>query len=295
MANLITLGSLIDHTVEHYRTHFKELIGISLWLVVAAMPFVFAGYLAPFGVDEYTPKAEMITYLIVSGIGLVTITLARLWTGVCLIFTIHARANGSTPDHVALGKKSWKFLLSFFVISTGVALGLSLIAGALLVPGLAIMMLNHLPGTAGAILGVTGVFLLFAGTIAAVYTLLKYSVELAFAQYILLLDGDSSRFSLKTLWNTIVTSRKLVKGQWWAVAIRLIVPSLIIGLITYGVTASTNLAATVLISFAAASLSPLAITLISVVLTLSVFIVVALVMPLYSLTTYYLYDSVSKR
>lgn len=295
MANLITLGSLIDRTVEHYRTHFKELIGISLWLVVAAMPFLFAGYLAPFGVDQYTPANEVITYLIISFIGLITITLARLWTSVCLIFTIDGRAKGATPDHVALGKKSWKYILSFFVLSTGIALALSIAAGLFLVPGIAIMMLNHLPGTAGAALGVVGVLLLFAGTLVAVYTLVKYSVELAFAQYFLLLDTESSRFSFKTLRAAIVASRSAVKGQWWAVALRLIVPSLIIGLIAYGITTSTNLAATVLISFAAASLSPLAITLISVALTLSVFIIVALIMPLYSLTTYYLYDSVSKR
>lgn len=295
MANLITLGSLIDHTVEHYRSHFKELIGISLWLVVAAMPFLFAGYLAPFGIDEYTPTNEVITYLIVSSIGLLTVTLARLWTSVCLIFTINARAKGATPDHVALGKKSWKFILSFFVLSTGIAVTLSLAAGLLLLPGILIMMLNNLPGAAGVALGIAGVILMFAGVVAAAYTLVKYSIELAFAQYYLLLDAESSRFSFKTLWKAALASRNFVKGQWWAIAIRLVVPSLIIGLIAYGITASTNLAATVLISFAAASLSPLAITLISVALTLSVFIVVAIVMPLYSLTTYYLYDSVSKR
>ncbi len=294
MPNLITLGSLIDHTVEHYRLHFKELIGISLWLVVAAMPFLFAGYLAPFGVDEYTPTNEVVTYLLVSFIGLVTVTLARLWTSVCLIFTIDARAKGSTPDHVALGKKSWKYLLSFFVLSICIALGLSLAAGLFLLPGLAITMLNHLPGAAGTALGIFGVIVLFAGILAAGYTLVKYSVELAFSQYFLLLESENTRFSLKALRNALAASRKSVKGRWWAVALRLVVPSLIIGLIAYGITATTNLAATVLISFAAASLSPLAITLISVALTLSVFIVLAIIMPLYSLTTYYLYDSTRK-
>lgn len=295
MAKLITLGLLIDQTVEHYRLHVKELIGISLWIVVAAMPFLFSGYLAPFGVDEYTPTSELVTYMIVNAVGLVSTTLASLWIGVCLILTIDARARGNTPDHVALGKRSWKLLLPFAALSGGIALGLSLLSALLVVPGILIMMFNTLSGTAGTILGVVGILLLFAGMAGAIYTLLRYSVELVFSQYHLLLENDVKRFSLKTLWNAIIASRKSVKGAWWAIAIRLLVPNAIISLIVIGFTMTTNLATTVLISFAAASLSPLAITLISVALTLSVFIVNALVMPLYSLTTYYLYDSVSKR
>ncbi len=295
MANVITLGSLIDRTVEHYRAHFKELIGISLWLVVASMPFLFSGYLAPFGVDEYTPSGEIIAYISASVIGLIATTLASLWISVCLILTIDARAKGNTPDHVALGKRSWKFLLSFFVLSTCIAVGLSLLSAAFLVPGILIMMLNQASGTLGMVLGIFGVILMFAGTVGAMYTLIRYSVELSFAQYYLVLENTNTTFSFKTLVAAAKASRASVKGRWWATALRLFVPNAIISLIVVGFTMTTNLATTVLISFAAASLSPLAITLISVALTLSVFIVNAIVMPLYSLTTYYLYDSVSKR
>lgn len=295
MAKLITIGSLIDRTVEHFRSHFKELIGISLWIVVAAMPFLFSGYLAPFGVDEFTPQGEVVTYMIVNVLGVVTTTLASLWIGICLILTIDARAQGKTPDHVALGKRSWKFMLSFFVLSAMIAIGLSIASALFVVPGILVMMFNNLPGTAGAILGGVGILLLFAGVIMAMYTLIRYSVELSFAQYHLLLDSETTTFSFKTLRKAANASRASVKGAWWPIAIRLFVPNAIISLIVVGFTMTTNLATTVMISFAAAALSPLAITLISVALTLSVFIINAIVMPLYSLTTYYLYDSVSKR
>ncbi len=295
MANVITLGSLIDRTVEHYRSHFKELIGISLWLVVASMPFLFSGYLAPFGVDQYTPTSEIVAYIAASVTGLIATTLASLWIGVCLILTIDARANNKTPDHVALGKRSWKFLASFFVLSTCIAAGLSILSALFLVPGILIMMLNTATGTLGMVLGILGVILMFAGTVGAMYTLIRYSVELSFAQYHLVLESSTTKLSFKTLIAAAKASRESVKGRWWSVAIRLFVPNAIISLIVVGFTMTTNLATTVLISFAAASLSPLAITLISVALTLSVFIVNAIVMPLYSLTTYYLYDSVSKR
>ena len=295
MAKLITIGSLIDRTVEHFRLHFKELIGISLWIVVAAMPFLFSGYLAPFGVDEFTPKGEVITYMIVNVLGVITTTLASLWIGICLILTIDARAQGKTPDHVALGKRSWKFMLSFFVLSAIIAIGLSAASVVFIIPSILVILFNHLPGTAGAVLGGTGVLLLFAGIAMAMYTLIRYSVELAFAQYHLLLDNEPAPFSFKPLRKSLNASRASVKGAWWPIAIRLFVPNAIISLIVVGFTMTTNLATTILISFAAAALSPLAITLISVALTLSVFIVNAVVLPLYSLTTYYLYDSVSKR
>lgn len=295
MAKLITLGLLIDKTVEHYRLHIKELIGITLWLVVAATPFLFSGYLAPFGVDQQTPVGETIAYMIVNFIGLITTTAASIWIGICLILTIDARAQGKTPDHVALGKRSWKFFFSFLVLSAGIALGISVVSALLVVPGILIMLFNTMPGAAGTAIGIAGVLLLFGGAAAALYTLVRYSVELAFAQYHLVLDNDSTKFSLKTLWKSVLASRESVKGSWWAVAIRLLIPNLIISLIVVGFTMVTNLATTILISFAAAALSPLAITLISVALTLSVFIVNAIVMPLYSLTVYYLYDSIAKR
>jgi len=295
MAKFITLGLLIDKTVEHYRLHFKELIGITLWLVVAAMPFLFSGYLAPFGVDQQTPTNETIAYMIVNLVGLVTTTAASIWIGICLILTIDARASGRTPDHVSLGKRSWKFFLSFLVLSAAIAIGISVASGLLVVPGILIMLYNTLPGAAGTALGIVGVLLLFGGAAAALYTLIRYSVELAFAQYHLVLESTSTKFSLITLWKAVQASRESVKGSWWAVAFRLLIPNLIISLVVVGFTMVTNFATTILISFAAAALSPLAITLISVALTLSVFVVNAIVMPLYSLTVYYLYDSISKR
>lgn len=295
MAKFITLGLLIDKTVEHYRLHVKELIGISLWLVVAATPFLFSGYIAPFGVDQQTPTSEINAYMLINVVGLITVTVASIWIGICLILTIHSRAQGNTPDHVAIGKRSWKFFFSFLVLSASIAIGLSVLSALFVVPGILIMLFNTATGAAGAAIGVSGLILLFAGLAAAIYTLVRYSIELTFAQYVLVLESESTKFSFKNLLGCAQASRKLVKGSWLAIAFRLVIPNIIISLIVVGFTMATNLGATTLISFAAAAFSPLAITLISVGLTLSVFIVNALVMPLYSLTVYYLYDSVSKR
>jgi len=295
MAKFITLGLLIDKTVEHYRLHFKELIGITLWLVVAAMPFLFSGYIAPFGVDQQTPASETLVYMIVNVVGLITTTAASIWIGICLILTIDARAQGKTPDHVALGKRSWKFFFSFLLLSAAIAIGLSGAAVLLVIPGILLMLLNTASGAVGTAVGIAGVIILFGGAAAALYTLIRYSVELAFAQYHLVLESDSTKFSFKAIWKAAVASRESVKGSWWAVAFRLFIPNIVISLIVLGFTMVTNLATTILISFAAASLSALAITLISVALTLSVFIVNAIVMPLYSLIVYYLYDSIAKR
>ncbi len=295
MAQLITLGSLIDRTVEHYRSHFKELIGITLWVIVAAAPFLLSGYIAPFGIDEFTPTNETIAYITTNVIGLITTTLASLWIAACLIYTIDARAKGSTPDHVALGKKSWKVIPSLFVLSALIAIVLIAAAVVMILPSILIMVFNSGTGTMGAVLGILGVLLLFAGFIGAVYTLVRYSIELAFAQYVLVLEGNVGKFSFAALRKAVQQSRTYVRGNWWAVAIRLFVPNAIISLIVIGFSLVLNISATIMLSFAAPALSALAIKLISIGLTLSLFILNAVVMPLYSLATYYLYDSVAKR
>lgn len=293
MATIITLGSLIDKTVEHYHKHFKELVGITLWLIVGASPFLFSGYIAPAGVDTTTPTNEILAYLGINLIGLVTTTLASLWIGACLILTIDARAKGATPDHVALGKQAWKFAPALFVFSILFSLTLILSVAVLFLPGILTLMVNQADGAAGAALGIGGVILLFGGFIAASYVLLRFSVELAFTQFAIVLE-QPAKFSLRSMWSAVQSSRDMVRGSWWAVLIRLFVPGAIIGLIAIGVSIAMNFAMTILLAFASASFSALAIKLIAIVLTMSLFVVNALVMPLYSLATYYLYDSLKR-
>ena len=293
MANIITLGLLIDKTVEHYHKHFKELVGITLWLIVGASPFLFSSYVAPAGVDTATPTNEIIAYLGINVVGLVTTTLASLWIAACLMLTIKARAKGNAPDHVALGKQAWKYAPKLFAFSVLFSLVLVLGATILFIPGIIALMVNRVDGAAGAALGIGGVLLLFAGAVAALYFIIRYSVELAFTQYALVLE-QPAKFSLKNIWTAIQSSRAGVRGAWWAVAIRLFVPNAIISLIVVGISISVNFATTIVLSFAAASLSALAIKLIAIFLTMSLFIINALVMPLYALATYYLYDSVKR-
>lgn len=294
MPKLITLGSLIDKTVEHYHHHFKELVGITLWLVIGATPFLLSGYIAPMGVDAATPTKEAALYLAVNLLGLVTTMISSLWIAACLFYTIDARAKGQTPDHVALGKRSWRALPGLAVLSLIIAV--VAIAGvvALTLPGLLVTMLNHADGTAGAVLGVLGVLLVFAGILGALYGVVRIGIEISFAQPIFLLEGGQGKFSLPAIWNSFVSSRSLMKGSWWAIALRIFIPNAIISLIAVAISTGVNLTTTVLVSIAAASLSALAIKLIAVGLTLSVFVMNALVMPLYSLSMYYLYDSVKR-
>lgn len=293
MAKIITLGLLIDKTVEHYHKHFKELVGITLWLIVGASPFLFSGYIAPAGVDTTTPTNEILMYLGINVVGLITTTLASLWIAACLMLTIDARAKGNTPNHVVLGKQAWKFAPSLFVFSTLFAIIMVLGATILFVPGIIALMANQADGATGAALGLGGVLLLFAGAVASLYFVIRYSIELAFTQFAIVLQ-QPAKFSFKSMWAAVQSSRESVRGSWWAVAIRLLVPNAIISLIVISITMGVNFAMTVIFTFAAASLSALAIKFIAILLTVSVFVVNALVMPLYSLATYYLYDSVKR-
>lgn len=294
MPKLITLGSLIDKTVEHYHRHFKELVGITLWLVIGATPFLLSGYIAPMGIDSATPTNEANAYLAVNLLGLITTMISSFWIAACLFYTIDARAKGQTPDHIALGKRSWRAVPGMAVLSIIIAVVAITGTIALTLPGFLVTMLNQADGTAGAALGIAGVLLVFGGILGALYGVVRIGIEVSFAQPIFLLEGGQGKFSLPAIWKSFITSQSFVKGSWWAVAIRIFVPNAIISLIAVAITTGVNLTTTVLISVAAASLSALAIKLIAVGLTLSVFIMNALVMPLYSLSMYYLYDSVKR-
>lgn len=294
MPKLITLGSLIDKTVEHYHRHFKELVGITLWLVIGATPFLLSGYIAPVGVDGATPTNEAAWYLAVNLLGLITTMISSFWIAACLFYTIDARVKGQTPDHVALGKRSWRAIPGLAVLSLLVAVVAISGVIALVLPGFLVTMLNHADGAAGAALGILGVLLVFGGILGALYGVVRVGIEVSFAQPIFLLEGGQGKFSLPAIWKSFGASRSLVKGSWWAIAIRVFLPNAIISLIAVAVTTGVNLTTTILVSVAAASLSALAIKLIAVGLTLSVFLMNALVMPLYSLSMYYLYDSVKR-
>lgn len=294
MAKLITLGSLIDKTVEHYHHHFKELIGITLWLVIGATPFLLSGYIAPVGVDSATPTSEANLYLAVNLLGLITTMVSSFWIAACLFYTIDARAKGQTPDHIALGKRSWRALPGLAALSLIIAVVAIVGAIVLTLPGFLVTMLNHADGAAGAALGILGVLLVFGGILGALYGVIRVGIEVSFAQPIFLLEGGQGKFSLPAIWKSFISSRSMVKGSWWAIAIRIFLPNAIISLIAVAITTGVNLTTTVLVSVAAASLSALAIKLIAVALTLSVFLMNALVMPLYSLSMYYLYDSAKR-
>lgn len=295
MAQLITLGTIIDRTIEHYRHHVKELIGISLWIIVAASPFLLSGYISPLGVDENISFIETAAYIGMNILGFITTTLASLWITICLVYTIDARAQGTIPDHIAIGKKSWKMVPALLLLSLAIVSILVLAAIGVTIPGLLLTILNHSSGTIGAILGVLGVFLLFGGLLGSIYILARYSIELLFAQYVLLLEYGSEKFSLALLRQSVKKSQNYVRGQWWPVALRVIIPNIIISLIAFGITFILEVASTLLITLTAASLSPLALKLVFIGFIFGFFVLNAIIMPLYSLTTYYLYASVAKR
>lgn len=295
---MITLGSLIDRTVEHYHKHFRVLAGISLWIVVSAMPFLFSSYIAPFGVDKTTPTRELIAFLSLNLLGLITTTVAGFWITACLVLTGAAQARGVTPDHAALGKQSWKIFPALFLLSFGIAAVFVLIAIALMAPGFAMLWSSNAADSSGSMTMILGGALFFIGMIVAALFLARYSVEVAFAQYVLLLE-NTQKITLKNigkvLMTSIKTSRTMVRGQWWAVMFRLLVPAGIIGFIIYGATYLINTIVGIGLSFSVGSFSPLGITLISVASTVSILVINALVMPLYSLAAFYMYDSITKR
>jgi hypothetical protein len=128
--------------------------------------------------------------------------------------------------------------------------------------------------------------LLLIGAALALGLIAKYSIELAFAPFILLLGKQGVVASIKG-------SIALVKGRWWATCLRFVVPKLVYSLLVFVVSFVIFKALEILIALVSSSSSVGTLVIYTFSLLLSVFFSV-IATPLIIATDYYLYDSLRK-
>jgi hypothetical protein len=224
-------------------------------------------------------------------LGIITLAAASIWVSIALLMAIDQQVAGKKPDMRNIGKRAWKLFFPYVVISLLIALimiGLSLTA----IPGIVLMGFAAFSESMGAAMGILGVLLFFVGAIAALVLIAKFSVELAFTQYNLVLTRENKPWNKLT--STLSESRSLVKGRWWATFIRLFVPNIVFSLIVFGINLAVGLGTTVLFAVAVGLLSESVLQVGAAISTLFVMLISALAVPLYTLATYFLYDSLTK-
>ncbi|MBP9828296.1 hypothetical protein KBC55_04075 [Patescibacteria group bacterium] len=283
MPNLITVGEVLDVTISHYKKHAKELLGISLFIVLATIPSAIAEVISPPLSDTSWSALAVIT-IILQVIGLVATLIASLWITITLILAIQKQdAENKAIDPIALGKESWKYIIQV-AIATVITLVITLITTLLWTPGFVLIILSAFE-TIPSIFGAIGTALFFLGALASVVATLYASVTLGFSNYFIVLNKKNAVAGLKS-------SYALVKNRFFATLLRSTLPKFIFGIAIFAVTFLMLMAATIM-SIALATSAPL-LLIGSGVWTLLTVAVSALFIPLPVIIDYYVYDSLSK-
>lgn len=288
--SMITIGQIIDKSLERYREHFKELFGISLWILVAFIPLAVSGLIGPAEGEVISLPRTVFLGLLNIGSALI-ITIVSLWVGVSLILAIDQAEHGKKVDAKAIGKQAWKLFVPFALLSAAVAVCISAFA-LLAAPGFLLMMFSAFGSNDTLV--TLGLFLFAVGAIAAVILIIKFSIELIFTQYCFILDTKGKPLSWAAIKTAMKDSRSLVRGYWFAVLLRIGIPSLIFSLVVFGANYLVSFGGGLLLAMSAGSLPDIFMKIGVVTLSLFTITVNVLAMPLYSIATYTLYDSIAR-
>lgn len=282
MASFISIGQLIDRSFDHTKKSFKELLAIILWIVVASVPTAIAKIVAVLETSEAVTAGDWLV-IIFSIVGFFSIAVMSMWAYINLILTVSQQASGRTVDFKKMNRDSWRLWLKYFAL-TIVILLLFVGMAAFSAPGLILIFTSAFKNN--AMLSAIGSPLLLIGGIVSLITLLRYSIPLSFAPYLLLLEDATIR-------EAVTDSIKLVKGRWLATFLRFVVPKFIYTLILLALNYATFVVFQILFAMVTNVSSVLTLVVYAVSLFVSVFISV-LITPLVVVNDYYLYDSLRK-
>ncbi|PIR47625.1 hypothetical protein COV06_02315 [Candidatus Uhrbacteria bacterium CG10_big_fil_rev_8_21_14_0_10_50_16] len=216
MNQLIGIGALIDNAWEHYRTHYKSLLKISVWLLVISVINVVAILLYPIDITAATATtfSEKIGIILLLINNLVFAVIVGTWMLNALIKAIHTQSTGTKLSYKKLNAGSWKLFLPQLFVRF---LCLLFIVVSLLLPVLLFWFLTNV--------GVTFLpsLVLFPLLFAALLLLLPpvaLVIYLAFSVFAVVEDGAHGLAALRA-------SIVVVKKRFWPVALRMLIPKLL--------------------------------------------------------------------
>lgn len=219
MKPLISLGSLIDTSFEHYKNHLPAILGITLFLLVAAIPSALGLLLTRDGVDFDALTFTSFGFSVVGGI---IAALASLHITVALILALREQRQGKAVDPRTFLKKAFSLDLSYLWAMILKAVFVAIIP---LIPlGLAVAAFIFALRSENAVLTNILAVVAFATILLALGGAVKFSLSYGFVPYATVLDGKRGMASLHA-------SADLVRGRWWETFWRAILPKALYTLI----------------------------------------------------------------
>lgn len=219
MKPLLSLGTLIDTSFEHYKKHLPSILGTTLWLLAAAIPSAIGIALSQEGDALNATTWLSFSFNILGGIIGV---LASIHISVALIASLREQKQGKITDPRVFLKKAfsldlsyvWAIILKniFVTIIPLIPLIISIIGFVFALRSENSMLVNIL-----AVIAFATILLALGGAV-------KFSLHYNFVPYATVLDGKRGMESLRT-------STALVKGRWWVTFWRVFLPKALYTLI----------------------------------------------------------------
>lgn len=226
MPKLISVGQLIDHSWEHYKTRFGELMSISVWVLVPTLISVVSLAMYP----SYTTLAadQTLSALEIAGVAVWLINsllvgpIIGVWMLSALLKLIYQQLDGKRADIKKISQESWKQFWP--MVSVNVLVMLVLMAALLFaLPGTILLALA--PFVGAALSGIGGV-LLVAGVLIATILGVRWLIFFAYSPLALALEGHRGKAALRR-------SHDLVRGRFWSALARMVLPKTVFMLVLF--------------------------------------------------------------
>ncbi len=219
MKQMLSVGQIIDIAWEHYRKHFVELVSISAWFLILAALYTISFLLYPTTLDlvtgvELSTMENIGIYLAMFSSFIVGPVLG-IWLFITLVKLIDAEMKEKKVDLKEIAMGSWKYFWPLLIVN--ILFTLLILAPILLVlPGL---LMSILAPTV-PILGLLGSILAVAGTITLLILVIWWAIKYFFIGYSVVLENEKGKKAFRH-------SSDLVKGRFWPVFWRLVIPKLV--------------------------------------------------------------------
>lgn len=219
MKPLLSLGTLIDTSFEHYKKHLPSILGTTLWLLAAAIPSAIGIALSQEGNALNATTWLSFGFNILGGIVGV---LASIHISVALIASLREQRQGKITDPRVFLKKAFSLDLSYIWATILKSIFIAIIPLVPLIISI-IAFVFALRSDSGMLVNILSV-IAFATILLALGGAVKFSIHYNFVPYATVLDGKRGMESLKT-------SAALVKGRWWVTFWRIFLPKALYTLI----------------------------------------------------------------
>lgn len=222
MSKLISLGQLIDQSWELYRARFHELMSIAGCLLLLAFFYLLSLSLYPSASTLWLSNELNMSENVGVLLFIFTQYLLAPLLGVFVVIALSRFIKNDRPGTAGNIKKCFAQSRSLFIptLITTFMVAFLLIVALLIGFGPSIVLTSLGLVFKSTLLLVIGNLLLIAGVFVALILIFRWMVEYYFAPYITTLEGIKGKKAL-------LLSRQTVKGNFWEILIRLIVPKLV--------------------------------------------------------------------